>query len=1104
MNGTTQKIPAKKLNRIRLVNWMYFGDETIPVNKGTVLISGENAAGKSTVLDAVQMLLTGNTTKFNKAANENSDRDLKSYVRCKINTTSKTYTRSGNVISNVALEFYEEKEKRYFVIGVHLSSPDETESVSKRWYIQNGRLEDFSFFAAERKPAMPQEFRNKGLKIPYISTAREYKTQLAHRLGGLEEKFFDVILKALAFRPVDNVKDFINQYVLAEKNIDIQTLRESIDTLADLERTLKRAVEEKNALSEIMRRFSEIEKNRHDKQVNEALLKIAERSFRQQSLHNYEGQLKSSSQRLEDCRIRKESLERQIAACGDKIIELRQALNGTDFKATLDRLNYEISALKEKKSEQERLNRQLAREIKCLKNFLSLMAKNSGVPFSPEDTEMLLQARGNLPDEAFESAKAEKAAEIEDFARKEAEKATREKIELERRENEISNRIAYLERQIAQLEARKITFPEDTEELRRIIQQEFDSRRIDSHVYILAELLAITDRQWTNAIEGFLAERRFHLIVEPEHYALAMEIYLSGKKIHGQAIADFTRLPKNLSCKANSLARYVHSESELAARYADYLLGDVMCCQDIYQAQGHSSAITKDCVVYADYAMRKISPEIYGTPYIGKDAIDAQLKKCRAEKTSLSAMLPDISQRKNALIEIENAARRINFGIIMQCLPAPRRLMEISESLSLSEDELARLKKNPDIIELQQQTERQEQNKMQLEQRRDETIKTIARIENEISHPKEGLLIKIQETKNEIAAMVSAEKALRANSAAAYSEASQKYASLLKNRNPQYIKENYKREQSKYDNRDERLLKGGEYGGMQIKGLFQLQAEFASKFLHEDIPQGSDNAAKDAYARRLEKLAGYEIVQYEESVKDAKEKCEDIFKNDFVSKMKESIEQARYEFEGLRRALKDISYGEDTYKFVLTANRNKESLYRMICSDENLGGGSLFSADFENRYKNEISELFDKIKAAGESDSAAREYADYRSYLDYDIEIHKKDGSVQKLSARAKSNSGGESQVPFYVIMAASLNSIYRNSYCARLLLLDEAFSNMDEQRISAVMSFFKALGLQCLLAAPSPKIQDIEEHTDSVLTVIRDGETSFVEDFKYYGETEQ
>ena len=97
----------KRLTKIQLIKWHYFTNETITV-EGSVLFSGENASGKSTILDAIQLVLTTNSTRFNPAANEKSRRDLRGYVRCKTGEEGNTYVRSqGAVISYVALEFYE-------------------------------------------------------------------------------------------------------------------------------------------------------------------------------------------------------------------------------------------------------------------------------------------------------------------------------------------------------------------------------------------------------------------------------------------------------------------------------------------------------------------------------------------------------------------------------------------------------------------------------------------------------------------------------------------------------------------------------------------------------------------------------------------------------------------------------------------------------------------------------------------------------------------------------------------------------------------------------------------------------------------------------------
>ena len=45
----------KKLTKIKLINWHYFQNETINVD-GSFLLSGENASGKSTILDAIQLV----------------------------------------------------------------------------------------------------------------------------------------------------------------------------------------------------------------------------------------------------------------------------------------------------------------------------------------------------------------------------------------------------------------------------------------------------------------------------------------------------------------------------------------------------------------------------------------------------------------------------------------------------------------------------------------------------------------------------------------------------------------------------------------------------------------------------------------------------------------------------------------------------------------------------------------------------------------------------------------------------------------------------------------------------------------------------------------
>ena len=86
----------KKLMRVKLINWHRFTNTTIEFEKST-LISGENGAGKSTFLDAIQFVIICSTNYFNKAAHENGKRKLTGYIRCKTGRENRPYERTGEI-----------------------------------------------------------------------------------------------------------------------------------------------------------------------------------------------------------------------------------------------------------------------------------------------------------------------------------------------------------------------------------------------------------------------------------------------------------------------------------------------------------------------------------------------------------------------------------------------------------------------------------------------------------------------------------------------------------------------------------------------------------------------------------------------------------------------------------------------------------------------------------------------------------------------------------------------------------------------------------------------------------------------------------------------
>ena len=111
----------KILKKLLLINWHYFTFEVIHFDNINFL-TGKTGSGKTTIIDAMQLLFLGDTTGhfFNKSASEKSNRNLKGYLRCEFSDNedgSALYLRNGRFSSYIVCEFFDDFSSESFTIG---------------------------------------------------------------------------------------------------------------------------------------------------------------------------------------------------------------------------------------------------------------------------------------------------------------------------------------------------------------------------------------------------------------------------------------------------------------------------------------------------------------------------------------------------------------------------------------------------------------------------------------------------------------------------------------------------------------------------------------------------------------------------------------------------------------------------------------------------------------------------------------------------------------------------------------------------------------------------------------------------------------------------
>ncbi|MDQ1913606.1 SbcC/MukB-like Walker B domain-containing protein [Paenibacillus sp. GD4] len=1099
----------KWLNRLYLVKWHYIEQQVIEFERINFL-TGKNATGKSTIIDAIQLVMLGDTRGhyFNKAANEQSRRSLKGYLYGETGYNEAegvVYLRKDEDFSTyVMAEFYHEAKQEYFTIGVVFDCGRDGRWDHKFFILEAPIPEHRFIFDAiplgisELRKYMTKHYDRS--RFQFFDSDKAYREGFKGVMGRIKGDYFDLFRKAVPFTPIMNIKQFITEFVCETQNkVDIEHMRENIRQYKLLEHqaeTIKSRIQSLEAIEEAYQAYDELS---HRWQLERyALLKAeadetdADRKHLMDELDRKEADLQAVQRRVHE-------IEGQLTEASAVLETLRKQYYSSKERGELEQLEVSVRQAKDALSQSEHAKTEVERRLLPLTtSWMKLVDEIEN--HEPEIvTQELRQLTESIQTQAGAFPFQFKRTDFSDWRLQTEETVGRIRQALEGIRVEMNR----LQKEQQACRSRWTKLREGHKEypnrelgpLRDTIIRELSARSGKPvSVDVLCELLEVRDPQWRQAVEGYLNNQRFYLIVPPEHYTEAVQIYDRIKferKFYDIGLVDVGKImERKPSVQAGSLAEEVTTDNPYARAYIDYILGRVIKCQRVEELRRHSTAITPSCMLYSGFVSRQIHPRVYETPYLGRKALDFQAKQLEREIYQLQEQLEMEWQPKLELYHAWSKAPLLSEWELDQLL-APEGTAALANLQPVRYQAWTELRERMDQFDLSGM------------QRLEQQVKHAEAAERALLAENSGYIKRLGELETDIRSL----KQYQLPDLEA--ELQQKESSIRDAFPEDWIREYgwpyYAQEHSGQPklkalrDRLASLAVATEYEkGIHHRKLVELRFEYlkSHKATLDHLEEGNDS-----WFAELRRMRDTSLPDYEDQIVEARERASVQFQEDFVSKLKENIEAAYEHISDLNHAIASFHFGRKSYKFDIKPHATYRDFYRMITDDMLMEGRSIFSDVFMQKHGDAVEQLFHKIVYTGEDTGSPEQireleenlvkYTDYRTYLDFDLmEIDEK-GAESSLSKVIATKSGGETQTPFYIAVLASFLQTYRVKHpslnqTVRLIVFDEAFSKMDHQRIRECIKLVRNMGLQIIISAPTEKLADIAPLVDRNLCVTR------------------
>ena len=1086
---------AKKVfTRMCLNNWGGIDHKVLEFHEYVNLFSGKSGSGKSTVMDAIQVILYGSFSPsfLNKAADDAKNRrSVLSYLRGEQKDGSAN-RKDCDFCSVMALEIEDTGTHIITCIGIAFEVRKSDSEIKKFVYFSHsGKMPESEYLTEQGVCYSNQEIK-KLVSARTKSDDNRGKGEV-NRIYGSKEAYlgtlYDVILgyidqnrfitmekSAIALKMTNGTGQFIRDYMFPKNTSNtIATISEQLDSYRQIKEKIEDLRKRIELLSEIQASGKELVRLQTDIVRAEAMIRCIGIEDLRARIQAAEDDKRNLAEKQEQCKKKVQELSASREEAQQKLIQVSADLKASDLggkQQQYEELDERSRMLADNTRQWQKILQGMKswEEDDVITDYISNPVLNMIAELNQgRVTEELCQ---NLHLK-IESAKQNIEDEVEDYRDQ---------------RREIGKQLKEKKRLVDDMKHDRKPYDENLRSARSALSQQLSDRYGQTvKVQIFADLFDVQEEEWKNAIEGRMGRLKHSLITEPQYAHEAAVLFRNMKQyenvdlINSKAIAD-----SKPDCMEGSLYEAVKTQEAYVDVCLRRYLGHIIKCRSVEELEQVRDGVTPDCYSYSNFIFRHLKKKDYTTrACIGR----------RVSKARLAEYEKDVEELSRQEMQLDDLLRRLKEARDFECLKdEPSHYVKLSRA----GEELARVNKKKMELEETIRSLREGAYK-ELEEKEQSLQKQVKMVQEELDQT-QGELARLGSRIGELSGENESRRQQLEEKLQGYvpNEAlEQEVWELLKKQSGQAVINRKKAQVADLEEKEQ----------AQAETLRAARNRYI--FAYPAGPFNGAETSNEAYEKLLEKyLTDFEPA-YEE---EFKKKCASIYKSlreNVIATIHGDIKAAKRHAYEINRLLRETNFSDSTYQIKIEPAKNENGqFFDMLMAEEldsknldnaGIDGQISFGEDaFYQKYEQKIKLLTDKFMPPKDEDEHLRaqkrkemeQYADYRNYLSFSMfeQVTDENGTVIRenfVDDMAGRDSGGEGQNPKYVALLAGFAMLYmqqsKRDSKIKLVLLDEAFSKMDQERSAVCLKYARKMDLQLIVCVPDERLQSLIRNVDCV-----------------------